>query len=402
MRLRDIARFSWKSLHGHGLRTVLMAVAMAIGVAAVIVLTALGEGAREYVADRFMSLGSNLLIVFPGRSETAGANPGLLLGRTPRDLTLEDALALEHLRGVRRIAPLTIGSAEVSREGRSREVPILGSTSDFIEVRHLELAQGRFLPEADPRTLQPYCVIGSKLRDELFATRPALGEWVRIGDRRFRVIGVFEEQGESLGVNIDEIAVVPVASAQAMFNTPSLLRILVEARSRPEMEAVRDEIRRVLRERHQGEEDVTVVTQDAVLAAFDRILLALTLSVAGIAAISLGVAGILIMNVMLIAVTQRTSEIGLLKAMGAAPAQIRVLFFAEASILSGIGAGAGLLLGELGSLAIRETYPAMPAHSPPWAVAAALASAMLIGIAFSVLPARRAARLDAALALARR
>jgi putative ABC transport system permease protein len=401
MRAADILHFAWRSLSGYGARTLLTVLAMSIGVAAVVVLTSLGEGARGYVANQFASLGTNLLIVFPGKTDTAGASPGVLVGRTPRDLTLDDALSLYRVRGVKRVAPMTIGSAEVSVGALSREVPVLGSTSEALEIRHMAVAAGRFLPEGDPRSTASIAVIGTKIRRELFGPRPALGEWIRIGDRRFRVIGVLAQQGVSLGFDTDDLVIIPVASAQALFNNPSLVRILIEVHSREGMEATRLGVVDMLRER-RGEEDVTVVTQDAVLATFDRVLVALTLAVAGIAAISLGVAGILIMNVMLIAVSQRTREIGLLKAVGAAPAQIRTLFFAEAAVLALIGALVGLALGQLGSLAIRTTYPQLPAVAPWWAVAAALGTALLTGIVFSLLPARRASRLDAALALSRR
>jgi len=402
MRSADVAAFAWRSLSGYRLRTLLMLAAMSMGVGSVVVLTSLGEGARRYVRNKFNSLGSNLIAVFPGRAETAGGVPGALVGRTPRDLTLDDAIALERIRAVRRVAPLTVGSAEVAWEDRSREVPVLGSTAELLEVRHLAVAQGRFLPPGDPRQPVSVCVIGWKVRQELFGTRSPLGEWVRIGDRRFRVIGVLERQGQSLGLDIDEIVVLPVASAQAVFNLPSLLRILVEVREREDVKAARLEVLRILRDRHEGEEDITVVTQDAVLATFDRILLALTLALGAIASISLAVAGILIMNVMLIAVSQRTTEIGLLKAIGASPEQIRLLFFAEAAVLSVLGALVGAALGELGSFAIRQVYPELPAFAPAWAVAAALATAVATGILFSLLPARRAARLQPALALARR
>jgi len=402
MRFADVAAFAWRSLSGYRLRTLLMLAAMSIGAGAVVVLTSLGEGARRYVRNKFNSLGSNLIAVLPGRAETAGGVPGAVLGRTPRDLTLDDAIALERIRAVRRVAPLTVGSAEVTWEDRSREVPVLGSTAELLEVRHLTVAQGRFLPAGDPRQPVSVCVIGWKVRQELFGTRSPLGEWVRIGDRRFRVIGVLEQQGQSLGLDIDEIVVLPVASAQAVFNLPSLLRILVEVREREDVKAARREVLRILRDRHEGEEDITVVTQDAVLATFDRILLALTLALGAIASISLAVAGILIMNVMLIAVSQRTTEIGLLKAVGASPQQIRLLFFAEAAVLSAVGALVGAALGELGSFVIRQVYKELPAFAPGWAVAAALGTAVATGILFSLLPARRAARLDPALALARR
>jgi putative ABC transport system permease protein len=245
-------------------------------------------------------------------------------------------------------------------------------------------------------------VIGAKERDELFGATPAVGQWVRIGDRRFRVVGTLGSQGQHLGFNTDEMVIVPVASAQALFNTHTLLRILIEARSREDLDSTKQAVSDMIQSRHEGELDVTVVTQDAVLATFDRILRALTLAVAGIAAISLAVAGILIMNVMLIAVSQRTREIGLLKAIGAAPQQIRVLFFAEAVVLAAIGAAVGLLLGIAGNALIVRLYPVLPSVTPLWAAMAAVATAVVTGVLFSILPARRAARLDAVTALSRR
>ena len=398
----DVTRFSWAALRGFPARTTLMLLAMAIGVAAVVMLTALGEGARRYVTGEFSSLGTNLVMVFPGRSETAGINPTTMMGETPRDLTLDDARALTRSRSVRRIAPINVGSADISWQGRSREVVILGSSHELLAIRHWEVGQGKFLPATDLERATPVAVIGSKIRDELFGNQRALGEWIRIGDRRFRVIGIMGSEGRSLGVDIQETVIIPVAAAQQMFNTASLFRILVEARTRESIEPVKEFLIDTLQARHQGEKDVTVITQDAVLETFDRILGALTYAVGGIAAISLAVAGILIMNVMLVAVSQRTAEIGLLKALGAAPRQIIVLILTEAVMLSALGAGAGLLLGELGSLLIRQAFPVLPAYPPVWALLTALAVALVAGLLFSLMPARRAARLDPVLALSRR
>ena len=398
----DVARFSWGALRGFPSRTVLMLIAMAIGVSAVVVLTSLGEGARRYVIGEFASLGTNLIIVFPGRSETAGINPTTMMGETPRDLTLDDALALTRSRRVRRMAPINVGSVDASWRGRSRESVILGSSHDLLAIRHWELGQGRFLPLADIDRAMPVAVIGSKIRDELFGATPALGEWLRLGDRRFRVIGILGSEGRSIGVDVQETIIIPVASAQQMFNTASLFRILVEAKTREAIEPVKQFVIDTLQERHQGERDVTVITQDAVLETFDRILGALTYAVGGIAAISLAVAGILIMNVMLVAVSQRTAEIGLLKALGASPRQIIVLMLTEAMLLSALGAGLGLLLGQAGSLLVRRVFPVLPAYAPAWALVMALAVALLAGLLFSLMPARRAARLDPVLALSKR
>jgi putative ABC transport system permease protein len=402
MRFIDVAQFATGSLRGSPTRTLLMMLAMSIGVASVVVLTALGEGARRYVTNQFSSLGTNLVIVLPGRTETAGIGPGMLLGQIPREITLDDAEAILRSRAVKRIAPLTVGSAMLSRNALNREVVVLGSTSDLLEVRHMSLGLGKFLPPGDIHESASVCVLGNLIKHELFGNEQAVGQWVRLGDRRFRVIGVLASQGESMGMRTDELVIVPVASAHQLFDTSGLFRVLIEANSRDAIEQAKHDAEQIMFQRHSGEKDVTVITQDAVLATFDRILTALTMAVGGIAAISLAVAGVLIMNVMLIAVAQRVKEIGLLKALGAPGSQIRALFFAEAALLSSIGSAAGLVLGYAGSIIIGQIYPSLPVSPPWWAVLAACATALGTGILFSVWPARRAARLDPVAALAGR
>jgi putative ABC transport system permease protein len=403
MNFTDTLSFATASLNSSRKRSLLMIVAMSIGVAAVVILTALGEGARLYVIGQFSSLGTNLVIVFPGRSETAGISPGMLIGQTPRELVLDDAMAVLRSSAVRRMAPLAIGAALASNGALNREVVILGSTYQFQAIRNMALSQGQFLPDAAPDSASPVVVIGSKIKQELFGVENAVGNWLHLGDRRFRVIGVLASQGTAaMGMNTDELVIIPVASAHLLFNTQSLLRIMIEAKSREDIERARNESEQILFKQHGGERDVTVVTQDAMVATFDRILRTLTLAVGGIAAVSLAVAGVLIMNVMLIAVSQRTQEIGLMKAIGAPPAQIRTLFFAEAVLLSMVGSVVGLLLGQIGSFVIGQLYPTLPVSAPWWALIAAFCTALGTGIIFSVWPARRAAQLDPVMALARR
>ncbi|MFH1981834.1 MAG: ABC transporter permease [Pseudomonadota bacterium] len=401
MKPLDILRFGGRSLSGYPMRTGLMLLAMGIGVASVVVLTALGEGARRYVSEKFVSLGTHLLIVLPGRSETVGGPPPLI-GETPRDLTIEDALALTRSSAVRRVAPIIVGSAPVAQGRLTRETLIVGATADWFAVRDLVMAQGRILPAGDVTRGDAVCVIGQKLKTELFGNAAALGRFVRIGERRFRVIGIMSRTGQSLGVDISDVAIIPVASAKAVFNRSSLFRILVQARSREAIPRAKQAILDTIRDRHDGEDDVTVITQDAVLATFDRIITALTLAVAGIAAISLAVAGILIMNVMLIAVSQRTAEIGLLKALGAPSGQILRLFLSESAMLSLTGAAGGLLLAAAGVAAMGKIFPDFPMTVPTWAPAAAVGVALASGLVFGVLPARRAARLDPVTSLSRR
>lgn len=400
MNSQDLFRFSARALRGYPTRSLLTLLAMAIGVASVMLLTALGEGARRYVKGEFSSLGTHLVIVLPGRSETVGGAPPLITG-TPRDLTLGDALALLRSSAIRRMAPISVGSAPVSYRQLEREVSVVGSTAELAEVRQLEVGQGRFLPPGDPTRGAAVCVIGHTVKRELFGGASPLGEWLRIGGRRFRVIGVLAEKGQSLGLDMDDLVIIPLASAQALFNTEALFRILAQADGREAIPRAKQAILDIVRERHEGEDDITIITQDAVLSTFDRILQALTLTVAGIAAVSLLVAGILVMNVMLISVTQRTAEIGLLKALGARQDQLLQLFLAEAAMLSLVGALLGLGLALAGTWVAGRLFPEFPVGIPLWALLAAVAVGLATGIGFGVLPARRAARLDPVQALAR-
>jgi len=401
MRTPDLLRFARDAATGSPLRTVLLVLAISIGVAAVVVLTALGDGARRYVMSEFSSLGTNLVVVLPGRSQTGGFSPANAISGTSRDLTIDDAMALLHAEAIRRVAPLAIGTSEISVGSRLREVMVGGTTSQYIQIRELELAQGSFLPDEDWSRGSAVAVIGANVRTDLFGTEPAVGRLVRVGGRRLLIIGVLASSGQTLAMNTDEIVLVPVAQALSMFNSSSLFRIMIEARNRQAIPAAKTQALSILKQRHENEEDVTIVTQDAVLSTFDRLLSTLTLGVAGIAAISLAVAGILVMNVMLVSVVQRTDEIGLLKALGASGRIIQMLFLAEAGMLSLVGAGIGFLLGQAGAAVIRQFYPTFPAYPPDWAVLAGLGTALATGIIFGVAPARRAAALDPVEALAK-
>ena len=402
IRTNDVITFGWLALKGYRTRTLLMLLAMSIGVASVLMLTSLGEGARHYVRGEFASLGTNLVIVIPGRSETAGAGLGTMTGVTPRDLTLADAKALTRNPDVEHIAPLNVGAAEISWQSRKREVTIMGSNSDLLKIRHWSLARGKFLPNTDWDRATPVCVIGAKIRNEIFGAHNAMGQWIRLGENRYRVIGILASEGRSIGVDVEEVVIIPVASAQSLFNVPSLFRIFIEVKSRAAIPRVIKFTEDTLRARHQGEADVTVITQDAVLATFDRILGALTYAVGGIAAISLAVAGILIMNVMLVAVSQRTAEIGLLKALGASRREIILLILIEALLLSAIGGVIGLIIGQLGSWGIRSALPDLHAYPPTWAILTSFLVAVVTGALFSLLPARKASKLDPVLALSKR
>jgi putative ABC transport system permease protein len=380
------------------LRTALSVAGVAVGISAVVALTALGEGARRYVVDQFVALGSNLLIVLPGKVETTGAAP---FGGVTHDLTIDDFRAVERLSRVRRAAPMVVATDTVHFEDRGRAVPVLGTTSDFATVRKLDVASGGFLPPGDPNRGGNEIVLGIKVVEELFRGESPLGQIVRVGDWRFRVVGVLAPRGRSLSFNIDDVVFVPVRTAMRVFNRSSLFRILVDVRVHAEMNQTKRDVERLMQERHRAD-DVTVITQDALLAAFSKILDALTLALVGIASVSLAVAGVGIMNVMLVSVTERRAEIGLLKAVGAQDRQVLAAFLTEAVLLAIAGGLAGLAVGAGAIRVFVGFYPSFPAAPPAWAVAAALALSLVVGVGFGVWPARRATRLDPVAALARR
>ncbi len=397
MGVGDLIAFAVGALRGHRLRTVLSVAGVAIGIAAVVALTALGEGARLYVVQEFMSLGTNLLIVLPGKVETSGMVP--FVGGTTHDLTIEDYRAIAtRLPLVSTAAPLATGTESVSYDGRSRSVAILGTTAEMQRVRRIRVGSGRFLSEGDPEQGGNEAVLAVKVARELFGSANPLGKVVRIGQWRFRVVGVIEPRGRSLGFDFDDVVLVPVATAMRMFNRSSLFRIIIEVHTADDLDAGKKEVLSLLEKRHRAQ-DVTVITQDAVISTFSQIMAVLTLALVAIASVSLTVAGIGIMNVMLVAVAERRREIGLLKALGAGTGQVLGVFITEAAVLSTIGGVVGLAAGWAAIRVFVKIYPTFPASPPLWAVVASLVVATVVGIVFGVLPARRAAKLDPVIAL---
>lgn len=396
---RDLLGFASGALLGHRLRTALSLLGMAIGVAAVVVLTALGEGARVYVTSQFSQIGTNLVIVIPGRNETTGVLPGV--SGVPNDLTLDDAEVLaRQVPGVVRVAPVAVATETVSHGEKRRQVAVFGTTHEYHLIRQLKAEHGEFLPPGEWHRGAGVVVLGPQTARELFGEDDPLGQVVRIGGWRMRVIGIMEKKGVQLGVDIDDMALVPVATAMKMFNRSSLFRIVLEMRGHLDLEPAKARVVELITERH-GEEDVTCVTQDAVVSTFSSILGALTLALGAIAAISLSVAGVGIMNVTLVSVSERTAEIGLLKALGAKSRQILSVFLTEAALLSLAGGLLGLLLGGAAVQVLIRIYPALPARPPLWAVAAAFGVSLGTGLVFGVWPARRATRLDPVESLSR-
>lgn len=387
---RDFIRLTVGAVLAHRLRSALTMLGIAIGIAAVVLLTSIGEGVHKYVLAEFTQFGSNLIGVNPGRTTTHGI-PGML--PTVRPLTIEDAEALRRVRYVIAIVPVIQGNAEVEARRKRRRTTINGVGPDFSKVFRFNVAAGRFLPPDDPRAARAFAVLGTKLREELFGTANPLGERIRVGGHSYRVIGVMEPKGNILGWDVDDAVYIPTAKALELFNRDSLFEIDVLYAPGAPAEEVVGGIRRVLRGRH-GREDFTITTQQQMLEVLDSILNILTFAVAALGGISLFVGGVGILTIMIIAVNERVSEIGLLRALGAGRRQILVLFLGEATVLATLGGLIGLVLGIGGAEILRLAVPDLPVHTPWVYVALAACLAVLIGLAAGVFPARRAARLD--------
>lgn len=383
---RDAIAFAATALLRHRGRALTLIAAVSLSVASVLLLTALGEGARRYVAAEFASLGKDLLVMFPGRKETRGGLPPLT-GNSLRGITLEDVDFLARREPALRLVPLVLGTAEVAAGGRLRSAMVLGTRNGLRETHGLTLTSGRWLPAGSP----PVILLGATLSRELFGEWDPVGQWVRLDGRRYRVVGRFISQSSNLGMDLAETALIPVERSLTQFNTEGLFRLVIQPLAGQGLDALTARLERLMQARH-GTLDVTLVRRDAMLAAFSSILATLTLAVAGIGAISLLVSGIMMMNLALISTRQRTGEIGLLKALGADGATIRRLFLWEALLLAGGGGLLGVALGYLLVALGGTLWPAFPLAVPWPAPLISLPAAIAVGLFFSWLPASRAAR----------
>ena len=391
MRTADFIRFAYLSLAAHRLRTLLTALGIAVGIAAVILLTSIGEGLHRFVIDEFTQFGTNLIGISPGKTSTRGGSLGAI--NTVRPLSIEDAVALERAPYILLADPMVQGNADVEHVGRSRRVMLYGTGPRFHETLRMKIGTGDFLPADDPRAARAFVVLGAKVARELFADENPLGARIRVGGERYRVIGVMAPKGQVLGFDLDDTVYIPVGRALDMFNRESLAEIHVTYDPTVPLPEVEESIRRVLVARH-GREDFTITSQQQMLEVFGTVLNAITFAVAAIGAISLLVGGVGILTILTIAVSERTGEIGLLRALGATQHGIMLLFLGEAAVLAAIGGAAGLAMGWGITGILAVAVPALPVHTP-WSYAiAAEISAILIGLVAGVMPARNAARLD--------
>jgi putative ABC transport system permease protein len=390
--VRDLLWLALGALRAHRLRTFLSMLGIAIGVAAVILLTSIGEGTRVYMLSQFTQFGTNIIAVNPGKSKTLGI-PGVL-GGTTHKLTIDDAEALARIPGVETVVPFAMGQARVEAGERGRSVPVFGATPDIPILYRFGARQGGFWPRGDPRRGGPWAVVGPKLARELFGDVSPLGQFIRVAGGRFRIVGVMQPKGEMMGFDIDDVVYIPVASAMRLFNLDDLLEIDLIYSNARDTARVEAAVKRVLTERHDHNEDFSVTTQEAMLEVFGNVMDVVTMAVGAIAGISLLVGATGILTMMWIAVGERTGEIGLVRALGASREQVQILFLAEAAGLAGLGGLAGVAVGIGLGVLLRLAVPGLPVETPMRFVLAGLATSVLTGLVSGVLPARRAALLD--------
>lgn len=396
MLYRDLIRFSFGVLRAYRMRAVLSATGIAIGIAAVVLLTSIGEGIHQFVLSQFTQFGTNLISVSPGNVKTAGVSVGVFASNRP--LTIDDAVAIRRLPQIEFTDPVVSGNAEVAFSGRRRRVTVYGVSGYFARALRMEVMMGSFLPPDDPNAPRTLAVLGARTRAEIFGDQNPLGQRIEVGGWHYTVIGVMAPKGQIFGVDFDDCVYIPVASAMGLFNREGLMEIHVTYNPGAPVEDVTSSIRQLLLSRHDRE-DFTITPQKEALKTLDSVLSVLTFAVAALGGVSLVVGTIGILTIMIIAVGERTSEVGLLKALGATYRQVIVLFIAEAALIAFLGGLAGIALAlGIGHL-LGAFVAALPVKTSWLYVVLGEAIAVSSGLLAGVLPARIAARLDPVQAL---
>lgn len=381
------------TLLANKLRAFLTTLGVIIGVLSVILLVSLGEGARTYLGETFAGMGSNLLQVSPGRRETKGfGSPPV---GTVHKLTREDELALKH-RGyaIDGVTGVVNGGGTIRYLNRRRDTFVLGVGARFDEIRQMRVDQGRFFAEEDIDAHRRFVVLGRTVVSELFGEENPLGKVIKVADGEFRIIGIMEHKGNTLGFDLDDLVLVPSTTAMDLFAVDGLTNLLVRARDKANVEPAVEEITNILRRRHNDVVDFTVVSQDDMLATVNGIMATMSLVLIAIASISLVVGGIGIANIMLVSVRERTREIGVRRAVGAKKHHILLQFLLESVVISLLGGLIGLSLGALIIFVARLAVPDLPISLSVNIVLTAVGFSAAVGVLSGVVPAQRASNLD--------
>lgn len=398
-RLFESAKLATTALRINKLRSALTMLGVIIGVTSVILLTSIGAGLQNYLNQQFESLGVNILAVLPGK---VGSESGGLGGLEGPPNFQGSKLTLTHVRDLEKIgSPITTAApvfelaSKATYKKNSITTTLVGTTDQYANVRKLEIERGRGLTSADLNSARRVVVIGPTLAEKLFGNADPLGKDLTLNQRRFTVVGVTEKLGSLLGFDVDNAVYIPITTAQKIIGFENLMQILVKVDSKEEIESAKKAVKSYFL-RKMTSDDFSVLDQRQILNVINQIIGVLTLALGGIAAISLIVGGIGIMNIMLVSVTERTREIGLRKALGATPKAILTQFLIEAVILSCGGGIAGIIFGAGLSLLLGRF---IPVSITLWSVFLAFSVSAAIGIIFGVAPAARASRLSPIVAL---
>jgi putative ABC transport system permease protein len=397
MDLRELFSSVWNSLLDRKARVALNALGAAIGTAAVVLLVALGTGARDSVLHEFTALGSGIVVATPGHTETMGFSPAFAGNNMP--ISVEDAQAATRaVPEIRHWTGVAGGTARVEAKPRGRHVFVAGLLHDWIKIWNVQVVAGQWLPVSDPKRGPRVAVLGTKLASELFPGENPLGRFVRIGGTRFRVIGVVYK-GRSLGFDLDDMAYIPLDRGMKLFDLKGLTSLETSSGAGADTHAVKDELTAALARRHRGHQDFTIVSQDDMLDALSGVLAAITKGLVAIAAISLIVSGVGIANTMLVTVSERRSEVGLKLALGAPRAVVLAEFLLEAIAIAGAGAFAGLAFAVLVARPLGNAALGAPAPTPAWSLLLAFFVSVVLGVAAGIWPARQASLIPPADAL---
>jgi putative ABC transport system permease protein len=391
---KEILRLSMESLVAQKLRTVLTVLGMVIGVGAVVLLVSLGQGAKNYVMEEFEGLGSNLIVIQPGKSDRK-THMGPPVGAAQRKMTIADVSAIERKAlNVEAVSGLVLGTVSVRHEDSLSNITVFGTNDRFPDILSISIGRGGYFTREEDEYKRRVVVLGRNVVEQLFGDEDPIGRTVKLNESEFRIVGVLAPMGDKLGLNFDELGFIPTEAALKLFNEDKLFGIRVKASSRGSIDDAAAEITEILKERRDGEEDFTVITQVSMMESLGTILNMLTYVLAAIAAISMIVGGIGIMNIMWVSVVERTQEIGIRRAVGARRRDILQQFLAEAvglSVLSGgVGVGGATLLTHV----LHLIFPSFDMRAPIWIVVPAFALALLVGVVFGVAPAWRASRIE--------
>ncbi|MCX7943922.1 MAG: ABC transporter permease [Deltaproteobacteria bacterium] len=375
-------------------RTFLTTLGIVIGVYSVVILVSLGEGAKMYFVDLFTGMGSNLLIIFPGKKDTKGGTPHPVIN-TVRKLSLSDIEFLKKRgRTFDSVNGIIMGGGTTKYMNRQRDLMIVGTNETFSHIHNIPVERGTFISSEDVSNRKKVAVIGHTVLKELFYSENPLGKQITVAGGRFTVIGIMQSKGQSLGIDMDDIVYIPLTVAMDIFNQEGLTRITVKANSASNIEASIEEIRDLMKKAHNGNEDFTIISQKDMLTTFEKIAATMQLVVLGIASISLLVGGIGIMNIMLVTVKEKTREIGIRIAVGARRIDILIQFLIESVTISLLGGLIGLLLGLITIITFNSIVPDFQVRITPWIFMLSFSFSVVVGVIFGVFPAKRAANMN--------